>query len=188
MFCNVVSLNKMFQLKNETSVVTPDIRGTSEKRHLFVALHVDTLQLAEAHQIRAHQDPQLLPLPLPLLAVPAVALVLHPHPQLVHLGEVEQHEIHGVADVAGCFFTVQTQVKECSHTAPTSQDEPLSCGLSLPISLHTGHTGRQGRQLHLPRSAFKGSKLKGKSTGRGRSTSLKRQNPPSLPACANQTC
>lgn len=68
--------------------------------HLFVLVHIDPLQLTEADQVGAHQDPQLLPLLLPLLPVSAVALVLHPHPQLVHFCKVEQDEVHGVVDVA----------------------------------------------------------------------------------------
>lgn len=42
---------------------------------------------------------QLLPLLLPLLPVPCCALVLHAHPQLVHLYEVGQQEVNSVVDV-----------------------------------------------------------------------------------------
>ena len=68
--------------------------------HLFVDLHIDGLKLAESQQVGAHQQTQLLALALPTLPVPRVALVLHPHPQLVHLGEVEQDEVDRVADLS----------------------------------------------------------------------------------------
>jgi hypothetical protein len=42
---------------------------------------------------------QLLPLLLPLVRVPCCALVLHAHPQLVHLNEVCEQEIHCIMDI-----------------------------------------------------------------------------------------
>lgn len=72
--------------------------------YLFVLVYIDALQLAEPDQVGPHQDPQLLPLLLPLLSIPAVALMLHPHPQLVHFGKVEEDKVDGVVDVAGHFL------------------------------------------------------------------------------------
>lgn len=77
--------------------------------YLFVFVHVDALQLAEADQVGAHQDPQLLSLLLPLLSVPAVALMLHPHPQLVHFGKIQENKVDGVVDVAGHFLSAPVE-------------------------------------------------------------------------------
>lgn len=47
---------------------------------LFVFVHIDALQLAEANEVGAHQNPQLLSFLLSLLSVSAVTLMLHSHP------------------------------------------------------------------------------------------------------------
>ena len=59
---------------------------------------MDALQLTEAYEVGAHQDPQLASLLLASLAIPGVSLVLHSHPQLVHLREVQQDEVDGVVN------------------------------------------------------------------------------------------
>ena len=61
--------------------------------YFFVHVDVDVLQLRQPHQIRADQDAQLQPLLLALLAILRRPLVLHAHPQFVHLGEVQQDEV-----------------------------------------------------------------------------------------------
>ena len=70
---------------------------------LFVDLHVHPLELAEAHQIRAHKNSQILALLLPALFVFDWTLVLHPHPQSVSFREVLNDEIkrvlHGPAPI-----------------------------------------------------------------------------------------
>lgn len=95
-------------LEVQTSLVVKtlaEVRKDGQPPHLFVSLHINPFQLTEANQVCSHEDPQLLPLPLPLLPVPTVALVLHSHPQLVHLSKVQQHKIHWVTDVSCGFFT-----------------------------------------------------------------------------------
>ena len=66
----------------------------------LVHSHIDRLQLTEPDQVCPDKDPQLHPLPLSSLPLPAVALVLHSHPQLVHLGKVEQDKVDAVNDRA----------------------------------------------------------------------------------------
>ena len=63
---------------------------------LLVEGGVHSLQLREAHQIGPHQDPELQTFFLPSLTLPCVPLVLHAHPQLVHLIEVVKDECNGV--------------------------------------------------------------------------------------------
>ena len=72
----------------------------SQVPHLPVVVEVDALELAEAHEVGAHQDAQLAPLLLALHLVARVALVLHAHPQLVHLGEVQVDEVDRVLNRA----------------------------------------------------------------------------------------
>ena len=77
--------------------------------HLLILVDVDTLELAEPDEVGSHQDAELLPLTLPLLPVPGVALVLHAHPQLVHLREVEGDEVHRVRYRASFIVTLTVQ-------------------------------------------------------------------------------
>lgn len=95
-------------LEVQTSLVgktLAEVRKDGQPPHLFVSLHINPFQLTEANQVCSHEDPQLLPLPLSLLPVPTVALMLHSHPQFVHLSKVQQHKIHWVTDVSSGFFT-----------------------------------------------------------------------------------
>lgn len=75
--------------------------------HLFVHFHVNSLQLAQSNKICADKDPQLLPLTLPFLPVSRVSLMLHPHPQFIHLGEIQQDEINRILD---CTLSVGVSV------------------------------------------------------------------------------
>ena len=59
-------------------------------------LGVDVVELREPDQVGADQDPELHALAFPPLPLAAVALVLHPDPQLVHLGEVQLNEVDRV--------------------------------------------------------------------------------------------
>ncbi len=47
-------------------------------------------------KVGANEDTKIESLLLPLLLVPSVALVLHSHPQLIHLGEIEENEVDAV--------------------------------------------------------------------------------------------
>ena len=64
------------------------------QHRLLVHLQRHALEAREAEEVRPHQDAQLEPLALALLALAHRPLVLHPHPQLVHLGEVRDDERH----------------------------------------------------------------------------------------------
>ena len=64
--------------------------------YFLVELRVDGLQLRETDKVSPHEYPQLQPLLLPPLLLLGVALVLHPHPELVHLGKVLEDEVDGV--------------------------------------------------------------------------------------------
>ena len=66
---------------------------------LLIELRVDGFELREPHEVGAHEDPQFQPLLLPALLLSRVALVLHAHPQLVHLCKVLQNEVDGVLHV-----------------------------------------------------------------------------------------
>ena len=68
--------------------------------NLLVFVHVDALELAEPHEVGADEDAQLAALLLSALSVARMALVLHAHPQFVHLREVEQNEVDGVVHSA----------------------------------------------------------------------------------------
>lgn len=105
--------------------------------HLFVLVHVDALQLAEANQVGAHQDPQLLSLLLPLLSVPAVALVLHPHPQLVHFSKVQENKVDGVVDFAGHFLSAPVGDRQlCAQYAQTFKSQTRKNMLRVECLLH----------------------------------------------------
>ena len=64
-----------------------------------VRVHVDRVELREAHQVGADEQAELAALLFALLLLTRVALILHAHPELVHLGEVEQDEVNRVVDV-----------------------------------------------------------------------------------------
>ena len=65
----------------------------------LVHLQVDAFELAEPDEVRADENPQVLPLDLALLPVARMALVLQAHPELVHLDEVGKDERDGVLQV-----------------------------------------------------------------------------------------
>ena len=62
-------------------------------------LGVDVVELREPDQVGADQDPELHALAFPPLSLAAVALVLHPDPQLVHLGEVQEDVVDRVLNL-----------------------------------------------------------------------------------------
>lgn len=70
--------------------------GVVEVSHRLVLREVERLELREAHEVRADEDAQVAPLALAALELARVAQVLHAHPELVHLAEVEQHELDRV--------------------------------------------------------------------------------------------
>ncbi len=47
-------------------------------------------------EVGADENAKVESLLLPLLLVPCVSLVLHSHPQLIHLGEIEENEVDAV--------------------------------------------------------------------------------------------
>ena len=55
--------------------------------------------MGEPDEVGADENPEFEPLPLLLLPLPGVALVLHPHPQLVHLRKVELDEVDRVLNL-----------------------------------------------------------------------------------------
>ena len=66
----------------------------------LVDLRVDGVEFGETDEIGADEQTELAALLLAPIAVSRVALMLHPHPQLVHLREVGQDELDRVADRA----------------------------------------------------------------------------------------
>ena len=68
---------------------------------LGVLVNGDEVELREADEVGADEEPELLALLFALLAVPRVALVLHPHPQLVHLAKVHQDKVDRVPHLEG---------------------------------------------------------------------------------------
>ena len=69
---------------------------TITDRNLLEGVDVDGLELTESDEVSANEDAELPPLLLPLLPVTRVTLVLHAHPQLVHLGKVQVDEVDRV--------------------------------------------------------------------------------------------
>lgn len=78
--------------------------STETKTHLFILFHIDAFQLAQSDQIGPYEDAQLLPLLLSLFSVPTVSLMLHAHPQFIHLGKIQQYKVNGVINVPGHLF------------------------------------------------------------------------------------
>lgn len=78
--------------------------STETETHLFVLFHIDAFQLAQSDQISPYKDTQLLPLLLSLFSVPTVSLMLHPHPQFIHLGKIQQDKVNGVINVSSHLF------------------------------------------------------------------------------------
>lgn len=95
-----------------------------KRRYLFVFLDVDALELAESDEVGTDEDAQLLSLLLSLLTVTTVALVLHSHPQLIHLGEVQQDKVDGVVDVAGHLLPAANKQADTIHSYT---QEPCAC-------------------------------------------------------------
>ena len=82
--------------------------------YLLIFMYINTLELTQSDEIRSNKDPQFLSLPFPFLFVPRVPLVLHTHPEFVHLGEVELYEVNGVHNGA-TFVVTTTPVSEPHH-------------------------------------------------------------------------
>ncbi len=81
------------------------------RAHLLVDGHVDAVELRKASEILSDEQTQLAPLLLPPRLVPHGALVLHPHPQLVHLGEVLKDERDRIVHVAASPTHIETEGK-----------------------------------------------------------------------------
>jgi len=82
---------------NEKISILKETKKRKEKKKKkrtngLVDVKVNAVKLAEANEVGADKDLELTALTLPPLAVLGVALMLHPHPELVHLDEVGQHE------------------------------------------------------------------------------------------------
>ena len=73
--------------------------------YLGVVIDLNTLELTEADQVGAHEDPELPSLLLSFVLVPGVTLVLHAHPQFVHLSKIQLDEINGVLHCASVRLT-----------------------------------------------------------------------------------
>ena len=61
---------------------------------LAIFVQRDGFNFREAHEVGADEELELVPLLFPLFPVPRVALVLHSHPQFVHLGKVYENKVH----------------------------------------------------------------------------------------------
>jgi hypothetical protein len=66
------------------------------RAYVLVHVEVDAVKLREAHEVGADEDAQLPALLLAAVALAGLALVLHAHPQLVHLDKIDQHKLDGV--------------------------------------------------------------------------------------------
>jgi len=67
--------------------------NTKEERYLLVLVDVDRLELTESNEVCADENTQLTALLFTFLTVASVSLMLHAHPQLVHLSKVELNEV-----------------------------------------------------------------------------------------------
>lgn len=77
-----------------------DLLEDARQDDLLVDLEVHRLQLGQTDKVGADEDLQLLALLLAARLLAGMSLVLHPHPQLVHLREVREDEVDGVVNVA----------------------------------------------------------------------------------------
>ena len=98
-----------------------NIEGNQEKKrkekkkrtNSLVDVKVNAVKLAEANEVGADKDLELTALTLPSLAVLGVALMLHPHPELVHLDEIGQHKRDRVVNVA---LLTERSKKDINHS------------------------------------------------------------------------
>lgn len=84
------------QIEPDWSSLKPSLKMYKEplRTNLAILVESDTLQLGKPHKIGADQDSQLLSFPLSTLSITRVSLVLHAHPQLVHLRKVHQNKVY----------------------------------------------------------------------------------------------
>jgi len=68
--------------------------------YLLVFVKVDRLELRKSYQVGAYKNTQLLPFAFPPFLITWVSLVLHAHPQLVHLREVHQDKVDGISNLS----------------------------------------------------------------------------------------
>lgn len=67
--------------------------------YLFVFIECDRFQLTQTNQIRANEDFQFFSFPFSPFSVSTVSLMLHPHPQLVHLRKIHEDKVDTVTDL-----------------------------------------------------------------------------------------
>jgi len=82
-----------------------------EKCYLLVLVNVNRLQLTESNQVCADKNTQFTAFLFTLLAVAGMSLVLHAHPELVHLSKVELNEVNRVFDTADVRVTATNTTK-----------------------------------------------------------------------------
>ena len=113
--CSILKVNK-------ATAVSPMKETT---RHLLVLVNVDRLELTKSDEVGADEDTQLTAFLFTFLAVTSVTLMLHAHPQLVHLGKVELDEVNGVFDASNVCVTVTHTICHSTHSTTATQIYPL---------------------------------------------------------------
>lgn len=94
-------------LRNDVLAVD-DLLEDGGQDHVLVHVDLDALELREADEVRTDKDAEVAALHLALLALARVALVLQPHPELVHLDEVGKHKADRVLEVAAWPYGIST--------------------------------------------------------------------------------
>mmetsp|Transcript_18110 Transcript_18110/g.43994 ORF Transcript_18110/g.43994 Transcript_18110/m.43994 type:complete len:279 (-) Transcript_18110:451-1287(-) len=94
------------------------------KHHSLVHVAVHALKVAQPHKVDPNQNTQVKTLLFPTLTVPDWPLVLHPHPQFVHLGEVEHQKVNTIRNIVP---KIRPNVRELITSAVqevVAQEEP----------------------------------------------------------------
>jgi hypothetical protein len=86
-------------LRNDVAAAD-DLLEQAMQHNVGVQVDVDAVELAEAREVLADEQAQVLALGLALRTLRGGAVVLETHPELVHLGEVLQHKLDRVAHSA----------------------------------------------------------------------------------------
>merc|ERR1712142_92617 len=111
-------------LRDRVSTVD-DLFENARQYVLLVDLSIDGIQFRETDEIGADEKPKFPTLLLSTVAIARMPLMLHAHPQLVHLGEVGQDELDGIANGAGAATFARRVVLELRLFHGRSVDNSL---------------------------------------------------------------
>mmetsp|Transcript_36906 Transcript_36906/g.83210 ORF Transcript_36906/g.83210 Transcript_36906/m.83210 type:complete len:268 (+) Transcript_36906:1411-2214(+) len=102
----------------------------------LVHLSIDPLEVRQSHEVGPDEDAEVEPLPLPPLSVAHGPLMLHAHPEFVHLSEVVHQEVDAVAHVAPELRPNVGQLVSRTLQEVVPQEQPAHRMLDAPTHLH----------------------------------------------------